>query len=341
MSTIRQNISIILPIFISKPSDRVVTLLAEAIDSTVRQKYPSEYEILLVDDGSSVPVKELLSNSVYQSNKNIRWFRFAMNKGLVYALNYALNKARYDYIARIDADDKWGDGKIEKQMQMFSNDLELSLVATGMKVVYENGAPPMDHIRAGHWEGILDFTVSVGCPFPHGSVVALKSVYRLLTGYNHDPKYSHCEDYALWVDWLRFFKPAMIEEVLYYYLVSKNAVSSIHTKQQQSASSIVVQKFSKLQHRRLFPNALRDLAFELGISVIEAGKISYLLWKYCLPVKIPKNAVRPLSILLEDRRAISVDSVIFEKIKMFHELLGKVENRVGNCKDYVAVVFAK
>ncbi|OUR98832.1 alpha-mannosidase [Halobacteriovorax marinus] len=63
----------------------------------------SDYEIILVDDGSEDDTCEVLSN--IEDIKNLRIIQNKQNLGLPKSLNLAIRKARGRYIIRVDSDD--------------------------------------------------------------------------------------------------------------------------------------------------------------------------------------------------------------------------------------------
>jgi glycosyltransferase involved in cell wall biosynthesis len=293
-------ISVILPVFFREIGTAQIAQLRQALQSIHSQKFPDVYEIILIDDGSIMPVKGLAQTLGLENTKYTRFVRNYRNQGLVYSLNRGLSLAKFPWIARLDADDMWLEGKIEKQVELIRNDPDLTISATGMNLVTDSGEIIEKHIRPGHWGGILNFFVEVGCPFPHGSVLARREIYVLLGGYSHDPIYSHCEDYALWSNWLRFFKPAMVEEVLYNYTISQSSVSFQFANQQRKASALVNAKFRSLRLANQLEKALICLASLVGCTVLEAGIIAFKMWKFKQVILLPSGAIDPLKIILND-----------------------------------------
>ena len=123
--------------------------------------------------------------------------------------------------------------------------------------------------------------------------MARQEIYGLLGGYPQDPTFTHCEDYALWSVWLRFFKPNIIEEALYDYTVSPGSVSVVHEQQQASASHSVNQRFRALGLVRHLPGALAELASIIRGSILDAGILAYRIWRFRLCVRLPPEALEP------------------------------------------------
>ncbi|POR47338.1 glycosyltransferase [Bosea psychrotolerans] len=294
--------TVLLPVYFEEPGTENLRLLRRSIESIRDQRFPGAYETLIVDDGSPVPIASLSSRIGSPALlQEVRFVRAGRNGGLVHALNRGLASSRHPYIARLDADDKWLPGKIEKQFEQFLQDPDLTISATGMTLVTPAGKPLETHVRPGDWNGILNFFVEIGCPFPHGSVLARRDIYQLLGGYSHDPRTAHCEDYALWGLWLRFFKPAMVEEALYDYTVHARSVSALNGLQQQSGSTLVRETFRAVDAVDTVPGALQALAKAVGVTMLQAGILAYRMWRYRLTVWLPRGALEALALLMPDR----------------------------------------
>ena len=77
--------------------------IVRCIESIQNQKF-SEYEHIIVDDGSTDDTKEILLKLKEQNNK-IRLISYTGNKGVNYARNRALEEAKGEYILFVDSDD--------------------------------------------------------------------------------------------------------------------------------------------------------------------------------------------------------------------------------------------
>ena len=304
MSEASFGVSVLIPFYSSHCTLHEIQLLQSALHSVIDQVYLGPMEIIVIDDGCKVPIANF-QNELGSVFDRVILIRHEKNLGLVAALNTGLRAAVYPLIARLDADDRWYRGKIEAQLSEFAADTDLTLSATGMTRIGPSGKGIETHIRPASWGGIIEFYRCEGCPFPHGSVVARKDVFRVLGGYSYDNRVSHCEDYALWGIWIRFFKPSMIAKSYYEYLVSDAAVSAMHATQQRRASVVLRANFEKTGIGFDHQKNMVELANALGSSLFDAGVLSFMMWKHPrLVVIVPDSALRALGKILPDRQMI-------------------------------------
>jgi glycosyltransferase involved in cell wall biosynthesis len=297
------GVSVILPVYLGDRS--AAAALKRAAQSVLHQECPIPLELIVVDDGSPVSLCHCPELSDLLRHPAVRPIRFSTNRGLVYASNAALTCARYDLIARIDADDSWRPLKLKKQLESFSRDENLTLLGTGMRLVHQDSGSDRDEVRAESWAGALEFFAASGCPFPHGSILARKDIFMLLGGYPHTARFRHCEDFALWGAWIRFFKCGMLREVLFEYSISRRQISSRYSAEQRDATSVVQQTFADLGDPQRIPETIAAVAAYLGKSQIETGKLLCTAWRYYDHILADREIVDAVRALLPDRRVWS------------------------------------
>ncbi len=111
-------ISVIIPTYNS------AKYICEAIDSVLCQSY-SDYEIIVIDDGSTDDTKTIIE-TCYPA---VKYF-YKKNSGVSAARNLGISMAKGEFIAFLDADDRWLSQKLEKQTALFMEDETLGLVFT-------------------------------------------------------------------------------------------------------------------------------------------------------------------------------------------------------------------
>ena len=102
--------------------------LADAIRAVFAQTYPY-WELILMDDGSTDRSLEI-ARSV--DDPRVRVISDGKNLRLAARLNQITREARYDYLARMDADDLMAPDRIEKQMRLLEERPDIDLVSAGM-----------------------------------------------------------------------------------------------------------------------------------------------------------------------------------------------------------------
>jgi glycosyltransferase involved in cell wall biosynthesis len=167
--------------------------LAEAVASIRAQDF-SDFEFLIVDDGSDDGTAAMLS-SFAAGDRRIRLLRQAP-QGIVAALNNGIAAARAPYLARLDADDRAKSDRLGEQFAFMQAHLEIGLLGTFAECIDAAGnivgrlAPPTDHAR-------LARVLSRTNPFIHSSVMMRTALVRRLGGYR--AAFRAAEDYDLWL----------------------------------------------------------------------------------------------------------------------------------------------
>ena len=120
MEDIRHKISVVLPIY-----NESVEMVSEALNSIQKQSF-SDIEILVILDN---PMNYNLIDYIEKCCKEDKRIKFIINEknlGLPLSLNKAIKMAKYDLIARMDADDISYSNRLEVQLgELLRRDLDL------------------------------------------------------------------------------------------------------------------------------------------------------------------------------------------------------------------------
>ena len=111
-----KHVSIIIPTY------NRAGVITDSIQSILNQTY-TEYELLIIDDGSTDNTEEIVNAlaSTSAAGERIRYIKLPENRGVAAARNEGIRQATYDYIAFQDSDDYWMPDKLEKQMVYFDS----------------------------------------------------------------------------------------------------------------------------------------------------------------------------------------------------------------------------
>lgn len=124
-------VSIITPVYNAEK------YLKQTIESVQKQTYQN-YELILVDDKSTDNSLEIIKQYAKENDK-IKYYKLEQNSGTAIARNKALNMSKGRFIAYLDADDKWKNDKLEKQINyMVKNNYYFT--CTDYEKIKENGS---------------------------------------------------------------------------------------------------------------------------------------------------------------------------------------------------------
>ena len=177
-------LSIIIPTF------NRCELLYRALNSVFKQTY-SDYEVIVIDDGSTDDTVEMLQKNFTQ----LRYF-YQSNKGVSAARNKGLALAHGRWIAFLDSDDEWLPQKLEKQISLLKAKPDYKICHTE-EIWVRNGIrvnQMKKHRKTGGW--IFPHCLPL-CAMSPSSILIHRSVFDSIG--NFDTSLPACEDYDLWL----------------------------------------------------------------------------------------------------------------------------------------------
>ena len=118
-------ISVIIPVYNAEKS------IEKTLNSIKNQTWKGDFEIIIVNDGSTDESKNIIENFQGQNpGMNIK-FIHQENGGVSKARNTAMKAAIGDFIALLDSDDEWLPEKTERQIAYLENDnFEIDFLST-------------------------------------------------------------------------------------------------------------------------------------------------------------------------------------------------------------------
>jgi len=116
------------------PTYNRADVLPETIDSVLAQTY-KDYEIIIVDDGSTDNTREILEP--YLSMDNISYV-YQENKKQASARNKGIQNSKGEYIAFLDSDDLWHPRKLEYQVEIFEKHPDIGMVYSNQSIIQDD-----------------------------------------------------------------------------------------------------------------------------------------------------------------------------------------------------------
>ena len=124
------TISVIIPVFNRQD------VLPRAVRSVLSQTF-ADYELIVVDDGSTQPFADLGAAAL--ERPNVRVVRHEENRGAAAARNTGVRAAEGRYVAFLDSDDTWHAEKLERQLAFMRAAPDARASCTGFALVSDTG----------------------------------------------------------------------------------------------------------------------------------------------------------------------------------------------------------
>lgn len=124
--------------------------LNECLASIFALDDPPDYEIIVIDDGSRDETQAVLDGF---RDPRLRRIRHERNLGHVVTINEGLEQARGEFIARIDADDRYRPHFLTETLPRFETRPDVGLVYGDVALIDTAGAitaPNADRVHNGH-----------------------------------------------------------------------------------------------------------------------------------------------------------------------------------------------
>ena len=165
-------------------------ILQEAIDSVLDQDF-SDYELIVVDDGSNDNTREILG----AYGDRITVLR-QPNRGVSAARNRGINEAAGQLIAFLDSDDLWLPGKLSTQVGFFEDNADAVINQT-QEIWIRNGQRVNPKKKHHKFSGMIFERSLALCLVSPSAVMIKKSLFDIVGVFDED--LPACEDYDLWL----------------------------------------------------------------------------------------------------------------------------------------------
>lgn len=234
-------VSVIMPAYNARQT------VAEAIESVIRQSFP-RWELIVVDDGSEDGTGQLVT-SLAGRDKRIRCILLNGNSGGPAApRNVGLDHARGDYIAFLDADDRWRPDKLERQLS-FMQRHRLDVCGTAVELIDRDGESLGVRLPRG--------AVTYSSLLAYNRLILSTTVVRAEVMAGHRFQSVGHEDYLLWLELARAgANMAVLPEVLGQYRKHTGSVSANKWKVAGFFSGAFTAGTFRLLRPRFLPRAI-------------------------------------------------------------------------------------
>ncbi|MEW5767211.1 MAG: glycosyltransferase [bacterium] len=272
------------------PTYNAAAYLPEAIDSVLAQTF-QDYEIIVVDDGSTDNTREVLAP--YQDR--IRYIH-QENAGPSPAKNKGIKEARGEFVAFLDADDIWLPEKLALQMEVFENDPEVSLVHANVVRFGENWT----ELEEAQWQERIAsprrrFTGYIFQPLLMQNLICTSAAVVKKSCFLDDGEVGffdqelvRAEDHDLWLRIARKYKIGYVDRLLVRHRDHHGTLSE-NIDAFYEARFLVFNRHVKYlepaQRDKLIKKKWRQLYFMHGYEYFEAGDLKGARTRFLKAIK--------------------------------------------------------
>lgn len=190
------NYSVLMSVYYKEHPDYLRQSMQSIYDQTV-----STDDFVLVCDGPLTPeLDAVISDMQQQFESHLHVCRLSKNGGLGNALNFGIGQCKNDLVARMDSDDVSRPDRCQRQLAIFHDHPEYSLVS-GIVEEFSDTITNVSvrRIVPEYQNDIIDFAKKRN-PFNHPCIMYKKSDVEAAGGYQD---FYLLEDYYLWVRMLQ------------------------------------------------------------------------------------------------------------------------------------------
>lgn len=227
MTRATPRVSVLLPVY------NACHTLPASVASILRQDY-QDFEIVAVDDASTDGSRDLLRAI---NDPRVRVIENATNRGVAYALNRAIDLARGEYLARMDADDISSPERLSRQVALLDADRSIGVLGTYVRTF--GGRARVWKMPTTH-EAISLHLLFYSCILHPTVMMRSQAVASLQGPYRENTV--PAEDYDLWTRLIHRTRFANIAQVLLDYRLP-TARSTAYLKRKSEATEAVRRRF--------------------------------------------------------------------------------------------------
>ncbi len=201
--------SVIIPLYNKAP------YVARSIGSVLAQTY-SDWELIVMDDGSIDDGSEVVRECVERSNMSSRIHIYTQpNAGVSAARNHAAEHAQGDYLCFLDADDWWEPTFLEQMAQLIHAYPDAGLYATNYVYYKPHKTHVALDIPTGYIQYAPTYCRSAAMPVWTGTVAMPRTIFNQMGGFTVGVRLG--EDFLLWARTAMHYSVAYLNTPLAYY----------------------------------------------------------------------------------------------------------------------------
>jgi len=180
------------------PAYKADRYLGETLAS-IRQQTFTEWELIVVEDGSRDRTEELVQEFARSVTQSVRFVRHEKNQGLPATRNTGIGLALGEWIVLLDSDDLWTPDHLADLIDAARRNPAADLVHSG-SVLFDSDSGRELEVRAPSPEVTASYPLSLFLGryiIQPSSVMLKKSLWKKVGGF--DPAFRYVEDREMWM----------------------------------------------------------------------------------------------------------------------------------------------
>ncbi len=229
------KVSVITPTYNCKP------FLSEAIESVLAQTF-QDWELIIIDDGSTDNTRAAIER--FFNDPRVVYI-FQENRGLACARNSGFKAAKGEYLALLDADDRWKPERLKETVAALDANPDVGLVhAHSLRITEDN--KPIEVVKRDNrylsgnlFKAIFLRQAQISCPTATFRKACVDTVGLM----DENLARMGVEDREYWLRIARRYPVLFIDKVLAYYRIRQSSMSK-DTSQMLKARLYVIDKYA-------------------------------------------------------------------------------------------------
>ena len=222
-------ISVIMPVFNEETED-----LEQSIESILNQT-EKRLELIIILDNPDNSEIDIFLKEYANKDQRIKYVKNDKNIGIGLTLNRGLELSKFDFIARLDADDISQPERLEIQLEYLFKNPQVSMISTNCSYIDEDGTIIGEKSSIPVKNTQIKELLPFGSTIIHSSVMYKKREVLKIGGYR---QLLNCQDYDLWLRMIdsgllieSIDSPLTIYRLRSQSITSRNALRSMLTEE--------------------------------------------------------------------------------------------------------------
>lgn len=230
------------------PAYNAANYISNALDSVRNQTF-RDYEVVIVNDGSTDNTSEIIKN--YFKNFSSMHYKLIeqKNKGIGGARNSGIKETEGDFIAFLDADDKWNNEKLARVNNYIKKHPDVDLICHNEYLVRDERI--ISKLVYGPFKNYADLLFRRNCISTSATVVRRTKLFEAGL-FSENMNFNGVEDYELWLRLSKICDIKYLHEVLGEYTINDDSITSNIINHTKNTLNVVNFHFNQWNSQSLY-----------------------------------------------------------------------------------------